>query len=284
LKELPFPHSILRLPEILFQESPLSHPMKRRIHIPKCAGNSVLSAIKEALQPRQVHVMDAIATYFAARKLKHCQNEFEFESIHLEVKQVILSLFFEKGFDLISGHYPFSPLTSAQFKETTDFITVLRDPLERLKSHIAYLIFAQPRTCVEDYYTGKVDPAAEVDRIIHHDSIGEWLPRQQTIYLGGLGSDGKADLANRVPNAIAALDQLRVVGFDHDLPQLAQRLEDAYGVPFQIGSENSIRDVQKNDALRKRVYDAFEGSMKNTLIQMSADDLEFYEAARAQWD
>lgn len=260
--------------------------MQRRIqhiHIPKCAGNSVFKAMREALQPGRTLVLDSIATYLAARKLKRCRNEFEFESLHLEVKQVLLSFYFEQGFPMISGHLPFSPLCHSQFSEGTDFITILREPVERLKSHVAYLIFAQPRTCVEDYHTGKVDPADEVVRILQREEIGIWMARSLTVYLGGLGADGKADLNNRVANAVASLDKLRLVGFDHDIPGFARRFEDLYGKPLSIGRENTIRQVQDNQDLLKRVYDVFDGSMKQVLLDMSADDLALYDAALRKW-
>ncbi|MEX0325545.1 MAG: hypothetical protein AB3N33_05600 [Puniceicoccaceae bacterium] len=260
--------------------------MERRvqhIHIPKCAGNSVFKAMREALQPDRTLVLDSIATYLAARRLKRCRNEFEFESLHLEVKQVLLSFYFEQGYPMISGHLPFSPLCHSQFNESTDFITILREPLERLKSHVAYLIFAQPRTSVEDYHTGKVDPADEVVRILQREEIGIWMARSLTVYLGGLGMDGKADLENRVANAIASLDKLRLVGFDHDIAGFANRFEAIYKVPLAIGRENTIRQVQDNQDLLDRVYGVFDGSMKQVLLDMSADDLALYDAAMSKW-
>ncbi|MEX0332037.1 MAG: hypothetical protein AB3N64_11495 [Puniceicoccaceae bacterium] len=260
--------------------------MERRvqhIHIPKCAGNSVFKAMREALQPDRTLVLDSIATYLAARKLKRCRNEFEFESLHLEVKQVLLSFYLEQGYPMISGHLPFSPLCHSQFSDSTDFVTILREPLERLKSHVAYLIFAQPRTSVEDYYTGKVDPADEVVRILQREEIGIWMARSLTVYLGGLGMDGKADLSNRVPNAISSLDKLQLVGFDHDIPGFAQRFESLYKRPLSIGRENTIRQVQDDQDLLKRVYDVFEGSMKKVIQEMSADDLALYESALSKW-
>ena len=260
--------------------------MNRRlqhIHIPKCAGNSVFNAMRDALKPERSLVLDSIATYLAARRLRRCRNEFEFESHHLEVKQVLLSFYFEQGWPMISGHLPLSPLCQSQFGDTTDFVTILREPVERLKSHVAYLIFAQPRTSVEDYISGKIDPAAEAERILLKEEIGIWMARSQVIYLGGLGPDGKADLGNRLQNAIKALDQLRIVGFDHDLTAFAARFEACYGQSLRFGRENTIRSVQNNEALLKRVYDALEGDLKQTLLDMSSDDLALYEAACSKW-
>ena len=255
----------------------------QHIHIPKCAGNSIFRAMRDALKPDRTLVLDSIATYLAARRLKRCRDEFEFESLHLEVKQVLLSFYFEQGWPMISGHLPFSPLCHSQFHQNTNFVTILREPVERLKSHVAFLIFAQPRTCVEDYYTGKVDPAEEVYRILEKEEIGIWMARNQSIYLGGLGPDGKADLANRVPNAIASLDKLRIVGFDHDLTGFASRFEEVYGKPLQIGRENTIREVSKDGDLLRRVYDVFDGPIKERILEMCADDLALYEAARSRF-
>jgi len=243
----------------------------------------VFRAMRDALGFNRTLVLDSIATYLAARKLKRCRDEFEFESLHLEVKQVLLSLYMEQGWSMISGHLAFSPLTCQQFSETTDFITILRNPVERLKSHVAYLIFAQPRTCVEDYTNGKVDPADEVCRILDREEIGIWMARSQCIYLGGLGANGKADLENRVNNSIEALDSFRLVGFDDDLASFGQAFEQAYGRPLSMGRENTIRSVQTDQDLLKRVYDVFDGSMKNRIIEMSADDQALYDAAEGRF-
>lgn len=239
--------------------------------------------MRDALKPSRTLVLDSIATYLAARRLRHCQNEFEFESHHLEVKQTLLSFYFEQGFEIISGHLPFSPLCARQFGESTDFITVLREPVERLKSHVAYLIFAQPRTSVADYHNGIVDPADEVIRILEREEIGIWMARSQSVYLGGLGASGTADLANRVDNAIAALDQLTLVGFDDDIPQFARRFEAVYNRPLHVGYLNRIEAVQADPVLLRRVYSVFEGEYQRTLREMCADDLAVYEAACAKF-
>lgn len=263
---------------ILFRMRRLQH-----IHIPKCAGNSVFRAMRDALKPRRTLVLDSIATYLAARKLKPCRNEYEFESHHLEVKQTLLAFTLEQDFGMISGHFPFSPLCHRQYGQSTDFVTILREPVERLKSHVAYLIFAQPRTCVEDYHTGKVDPADEVHRILEREEIGIWMARSQCLYLGGLGPDGKADLDNRVPNAIAALDHHLLVGFDHNLAAFAQAFYDIFRVRPEIGRENTIAAVQPDRALLDRVYGVFDGSLKKKLQSMCEDDLILYEAARRKF-
>ena len=255
----------------------------QHIHIPKCAGSSLFNAIRDALKPRRTCVVDSVAAYLAARKLKKCQNEFEFESHHLEVRQVLLSLYFEQDYDIISGHLPFSPLCWNQFGESVDFLTLLRDPVERLKSHVAYLIFAQPRTCVEDYQTGKIDPGDEVYRILEREEIGIWLARSQSVYLGGLGPDGKADLANRVRNAIKALEAFKLVGFDHNMPAFSRAFEAAYGAPLSVPVQNTIASVQTDSQLLKRVYAVFDGPLKSKIAGMCADDQALYEAARIRF-
>jgi hypothetical protein len=251
----------------------------QHIHIPKCAGNSIFRGIRDALKPDRTLVLDSIATYLAARRLRKCQNEFEFESLHLEVKQVLLSFYFEQGYGIISGHLPFSPLCHRQFADSTDFITILREPVERLKSHVAYLIFAQPRTSVADYYSGAVDPADEVVRILEREEIGIWMARSQCIYLGGLGADGKADLANRVDNAVQALEGFRVVGFDDDLDSFASQFQSVYSAPLRLGHLNRIESVQMDPVLLRRVYSVFEGDYAAKLREMCADDLVLYDAA-----
>jgi hypothetical protein len=254
----------------------------QHIHIPKCAGNSVFRAMREALQPDRTLVLDSIATYLAARRLRECRNEFEFESHHLEVKQTLLAFYMEQGFGIISGHLPFSPLCCRHYQDY-QYVTLLRDPVERLKSHVAYLIFAQPRTCVEDYHSGKVDPADEVHRILEREEIGIWMARSQVVYLGGLGAEGKGDLDHRVANAIEALDAFSLIGFDNRLNTFAQRFEGRFGRPLRLGRENTIDSVQPDHTLLQRVYAVFDGDLRRRVAEMCADDQELYEAARSRF-
>jgi hypothetical protein len=109
------------------------------------------------------------------------------------------------------------------------------------------------------------------------------MARSQTIYLGGLGADGRADLENRVPNAIAALDHHRLVGFDHNLGAFASAFEAAYQRPLTIGRENTIQSVQRDPDLLQRVTGVLEGSMASRVREMCADDLALYEAAREKF-
>lgn len=258
-------------------------PRVQHIHIPKCAGNSIFTAIRQALQPDRSLVLDSIATYLAARRLRPCRNEFEFEGHHLEVKQTLLAVYLEQGWPLISGHLPFSPLCQKQHGDQLHCLTLLREPLARLKSHVAYLIFAQPRTCVEDYQTGKVDPADEVHRILEREEIGIWMARSQCLYLGGLGLDGQADVAHCRANAIRALEALRLVGFDDDLEAFAEDFAAAYGHPLHIGRQNTIQSVQADPRLLQRVYAEMDGPLHARLLEMSSDDLALYEAARQRF-
>jgi hypothetical protein len=226
--------------------------------------------------------MDAIATYIAARRVRKCKNEFEFESLHLEFKQTLLLFYMEQAWPIISGHFPYSPLVAREHADTTDFMTLLREPRQRLRSHVAYLIFAQPRTSVEDYLNGTIDPADEAARILEQEEIGIWMARSYGVYLGGLSDAGPADLDNRVAQGKAAIERLDLVGFDDDPTGFQQKFEAKYGVPLEIGRENTIETVQPDPALLQRVRDALDGSLKATVERFCEEDLEIYEFARSR--
>ena len=73
------------------------------------------------------------------------------------------------------------------------------------------------------------------------------------------------------------------IGFDDDLEGFARTFETSYGVSLNIGRENTIRSMQTDETLLKRVYDVFEGSMKARILEMSEDDLALYAAAESRF-
>jgi len=248
------------------------------VHIPKCAGDSLVAAIRAQLEPHNCHIPDAVALYLAARQSRHCRNEDEFETHQLLQKQLHLLYLMNQGWSFLTGHLPYSPLAQRHFGERYAVVTLLREPLERLISHVVYLIFAQPRTCVEDYETGKVDPAAEVERILF-EGIGPWMASNLSLYLGGLDANGAVDLEGRVDNAIAALDGCALVGFTHQLERFGAEFGERFGAPLAIDRRNTIEDVQGSAELRARAKSAFSGSILARAKELVAADEAVYAAA-----
>lgn len=250
------------------------------VHIPKCAGNSVLQAILSASETKSAKVLDSVAIYKSVRQLGDFSNDFSFEEKLLAAKQNLLSFYLEQGHGTISGHFVFSPLCQRAYGHRTNFFTTLREPIKRLKSHIAYLIFAHPRTCLEDYENGKVDLGEEVERIVN-SSLGEWLGRTQVLYLGGLNENGKPDLHNRLKNAILSLEKFDLIGSTDDLPDMCRKFQNKYGRNFEMQRLNTIKSVQKNDNLLDQVYSALD-SFENKLTKLSEEDSILYNTAMSK--
>ena len=88
-----------------YRGKPICH-----IHIPKCAGDSLVAALREALGPRELIIPDAVAIYLAARQSRHCQNETEFETLQLVAKQTHLLYHLNRRPAVLSGHLAWSVL------------------------------------------------------------------------------------------------------------------------------------------------------------------------------
>lgn len=248
------------------------------VHIPKCAGDSLVAAVRQQLEPERSHIPNAVALYLAARQTRHCRNEDEFETHQLLQKQAHLLYLMNQNWSFISGHLPYSPLIGRHFGDRFEVVTLLREPLERFISHVVYLIFAQPRTCVEDYASGKVDPAAEVERILF-EGIGPWMASNLSLYLGGLDGQGAVDLAGRVAHAIDALEGCALVGFTHQLERFGRAFGERFGVTLSLDRRNTIEEVQGNEILRARARSAFSGSVLARAKELVAADEALYAAA-----
>lgn len=115
------------------------------LHIPKCGGNSIASAIYERYQTFHPNSriglvnIDAEASVKAARSVWDT-NPFD-DDFHnvLDYRNLLLIYFLNLNHTkLIAGHFCFSDPAYQDFKDKYVFVTVLRDPVKRWISAFFY--------------------------------------------------------------------------------------------------------------------------------------------------
>jgi Sulfotransferase family len=200
-------------------------------HVQKCGGTSIRAAIRCAFRPRRpeevVIEMDGAAS---TRQAAHFgMSNFAFRdqllAYHLDSKYT----------RAVMGHFRYTASAHERFLDRAKFVTVLRDPADRLLSSYFY-----DRYKVEEH--GKVDDSLR-DFLV--DAYGEPTLRGRSHaewYVGMFRGDG----VNRpcrarqvdVDRAIANLRRFHLVGFLDDLAPFVARLEEWSDAPLDVPDLN----------------------------------------------
>ncbi|NBB78470.1 MAG: hypothetical protein GVY36_03375 [Verrucomicrobia bacterium] len=246
------------------------------MHIPKCAGTAISSAIRNAFAEQGDKTTSSETPseemFQASRILDRDKSPDIRAQRFLEYRQFLLFVQIENNQKLIQGHLPFSPLAVSLYPNY-DFITVLRDPVERLISGIIFNIF-KVRKSEKNW-----DPRSKIELLLKDDQILEFS-NQLTRYLGGLDYRGRGEVTGAKRRALANLELFKLVGFVDELPEMAANFEILYGVPLNLVEKNVTSRLFKTTSEKREIYQIFEGSMREKIIDFCQDDLEVYGRAK----
>lgn len=116
------------------------------MHVPKCGGTSISEALYSTVPVhRRIGVIDADATRRAAAMIHADQDRIDLYHDDLvtggevfSIREAMLLTHMAWDTDLIHGHMLFSERAHRHFGDRYDFVTVLRDPIERVVSNFAH--------------------------------------------------------------------------------------------------------------------------------------------------
>ena len=218
------------------------------VHVPKCAGSSVEAALRRA-RPLGRRLIGPDETFEAARRLLGVEETADPEAQHRvlmrasEMRRDLLHLHLAEGARLVTGHAPLGPHTLDL--PDTDFVTVLRSPRARLRSHIAFN--ASPKA-------GHGATTLTAARFVE-------TPRAQVMgalyvkYFSGLPMSADLTTQGAIDAARRVVDRLALVGFTDDMAGFAAGLSGLMGRRVRIGHENQAAAPPRlPDALSDRIH------------------------------
>ena len=210
------------------------------VHVPKCAGTSVETAIRKNYRISRT-IIDPNTSFTAAENALGLNADDATRHDVLmhasEIRRDLLHYQLTQGYKCITGHAPLGAHTLQRWQATHDFVTLLRDPVERYLSHLAFNLAGNGG----------------------HGAIGEplekFLSRPRAKIMGALytkyfaGLPMNADLSSK--EAIAAaketLSRMSVVGFLDQLDEFATDVTCLTGHKISIGHNNKTNTTRKND-------------------------------------
>ena len=216
------------------------------VHVPKCGGTSVERALRGHYRLGR-RLIGPEETYEAARTLLGRGDEEADRHVVLqrasELRRDLLHLHLAEGATLVTGHAPLGATTLAAFAATHDFITVMRGPAERMRSHVAYN---------KNQAAGHGRSELTVTRFLETDRA-QVLGALYVKYFAGLPMTADLTSQSAIDAAKRTVDRLALVGFTDAMPLFADKLHALTGLRVRIGHQNKGRETNLPGGAAERI-------------------------------
>lgn len=236
------------------------------MHIPKSGGTSLSEAL-HALVPLNQHigVIAAVPTRRVAGVVfagvddptvvhedgPRCEEVFKLRELQLMV-------FMAQENALVHGHFLFSQLAYEKFGGAYKYVSVLRDPIQRVVSNYRDACFA-------NYFTGSFDEYLDSD-------VGRRHAQVNLRYFSGIAEIPRGKEAEALSRAKDNQDKFDLIGVIEDINDFKNQYNDLFRTNLKIRHYN----VARGDGVR------LSSSDKVRLERLCAEDIVLYERARRQ--
>ena len=233
------------------------------MHMPKCGGTSIAEAMYATVPlGRGVAVIDAVSTRRAAAIYEFgrdeptlCHEDQPHGDKVFDLRERLMLQQMAWGAWLIHGHVLYSEKADAHFGQKFRYVTLLRDPVERMISNYRMAVNAGVVPEGLDAY---------LDTPVARSHAQVYLR-----YLSGQTVVPDADIPAKLALAQSRLARFAVVGFLDDLPAFKQRYLSVFGVPLRIKSYNQGKGTKPT----------LTAGQTDKIASLTAPDQAIYHAA-----
>lgn len=213
------------------------------IHIPKCAGQSVVMALKRCYDGKPSASMDYGPALEAFKRYHAETSTFEETEASWGLFRVfLLDYYLGKGVDCVYGHFPCPTRTIEHFSNTHKFITVLREPVARFISNYIY-----DRTGpMRGLYKSDLNPEDELEQFLESEDA-KWLANTQVSMIGGY-CRAHESLNSTLERAMKNLELYAVVGVTEDLQTFVSQAREKTGLNLEIERVNTTKQWESESA------------------------------------
>jgi hypothetical protein len=210
------------------------------IHIPKCAGMAVDAAIRCKIGRPEEPRVDGAAARRAARLLIGGNDPVRFADGTPAYRRFLLAYHLCRGGTFVSGHLPVDTALLEAFRTQVAFVTVLRHPVERWKSHYLFDKLHNRDLVLQPCRNSSLGIEDELRGVL--DSPQGWhLATVPTMILAGRFPKDREEALGLAKDVHRNLALFAVVGFTDSLDRFESDFYRAVGVQIKIGRENETR-------------------------------------------
>ena len=226
------------------------------IHMPKCGGTSIHTAISRHYRADHISYLDPTASRNVSEASEVAMLPFRRSLLAYELAK-------SGGHRFISGHWPLDQALIHAHARDWSFVTILRDPVERWLSNY---FFNRHRADNRDHFGTELDLEAYLDT---RDAV-----ENGKLYLsfchGGHMPEG--DLSAAISEAISVFGAYELIGTLNDMEGFLDRFEQRWQVRPSIPISNV------NPAGKRARDKALTPSIMKRIEDICAPDREIYDA------
>lgn len=236
------------------------------VHVPKCGGSSVEKSLRSAYPLSRIRIdseRSAAAVQVAAGGGLTVRETLQAASV---MRSHVLHYVLGAGYACITGHAPLRPGLIDRFSGSHGFVTILRDPTERFKSHYRF--------------NNSVTQGGQYGHISEPIEAFLETPRAQDFgrmfikYFAEVETGLDYDLNVAIETSKRTLGKMELVGFVDRMDLFAKGVSAIRGRTILIGHEN--KGDEKNSK-------PFSESVERRIREICAPDLEIYQWARSKF-
>ena len=213
------------------------------IHIPKCGGTSIHSAISQHYRADKVSYLDPTASRTAAKAADVPMLPFRRSLLDYELAK-------QDGLRFVSGHWPVDQEMVQRNAEHWSFVTILRDPVERWLSNY---FFNRHRADNREHFGTSL-------------SLGAYLDTKDAVENGKLylsfahgGDMPEGDLTEKISQAVDVFGNFALVGHLDRMDGFLDAFQALWNIRLNIPVSNvnpankAVRDETLTPALLQRI-------------------------------
>jgi len=227
------------------------------VHIPKCGGISIDRALREALaKPNEAKIrrkpMLASSLFHFTGKLDSLETQSQFSEFHAKNVQDILVYHLNLNWNYVSGHTPVNSHILDTYGSEYQFVTLLRDPIERFVSNYIFnkvsneasFMLPAKGTCA----LNRESLWQEADKIIN-SSRGWHLAHTMSLFMTGRYPADEKDAKEMQPEVLDNLKKFAVVGFLDDMNSFEKQLSKLTNTAIKIKQHNKTSDFKTEEEI-----------------------------------
>jgi hypothetical protein len=233
------------------------------LHLHKCGGTSLDRALRDVSSP--IRFINSRVFHLQAYNSRTAFKISNLKRAEFDEALLLYNMSFENK-RYISGHFCFSENAYEAYSQEWNWITLLRNPVDRFLSAFFYRMYKD--NYAKDYVRPEMSLEHFIENAVHDKSY--YAKRLSGIY------DMRTSIKpNHVDTAIKNLEKFKVIGVLEERDHMISRLEKAFNITLKLEHKNQASKLGK----QKREEMVTEELVKK-IEKLCEYDIIIYEAAK----